>query len=126
VHVRGRERATHDQARADAQVGEEAQVCADAQVRADTQARAQGEANVQAQAGAQVQAAAAAAAEETNDRDVIPWLRALGYNAEAARRGAASCAHIPEASLEERVKAACQSLARHCIRRPAPVASSAP
>jgi 5-methylcytosine-specific restriction endonuclease McrA len=98
--------------------------------KASTQAKAsaseQARANARVQAEAKVQAQTAAGVEPASERDVIPWLRALGYNAEAARRGAANCAHIPEASLEERVKVACRSLARHCIRRPAPVVGSAP
>src|SRR6266581_5680576 len=35
--------------------------------------------------------------------DVIPWLRQLGFRADKARRAAAVCESIPEASLEERV-----------------------
>ena len=48
----------------------------------------------------------AAAAAEVEDRDVVPWLRQLGFSAAEARRGAARCADIPDASLEERVRVA--------------------
>ena len=75
-------------------------------------------------AKAKAQAEAAAAAEAARERDVIPWLRALGYNAETARRGAAACAHIPDAPLEERVRVALRSLAPNCVCRPRPVTSS--
>ncbi|MBI3538683.1 MAG: hypothetical protein HY076_00200 [Candidatus Eisenbacteria bacterium] len=37
-------------------------------------------------------------------RDVTPWLRGLGFRADEARRAAAACAAIPDASLEERVR----------------------
>ena len=45
--------------------------------------------------------ARAAAAEE-----VIPWLRALGFSAEEARRAAECCETVPDASLEQRVRLA--------------------
>jgi 5-methylcytosine-specific restriction endonuclease McrA len=41
---------------------------------------------------------------------VIPWLRALGFNAAEARRVAPRCDAIPESSLEERVKMALATL----------------
>jgi hypothetical protein len=65
-----------------------------------------------------------AATEIADERDVIPWLRQLGYNASRARKGADACAHIPDATLEERVKVALRALAPHCARWPAPSASS--
>src|SRR6266540_6214915 len=40
------------------------------------------------------------------ERDVIPWLRQLGFRADEARRAAAQCESIPEASLEQRVRLA--------------------
>jgi hypothetical protein len=43
---------------------------------------------------------------DAQDRDVVPWLRALGFNAAEARRAAARCEDMPEASLEERVRVA--------------------
>ena len=39
-------------------------------------------------------------------REVIPWLRALGFRAEEARWRAERCEAIPEASLEDRVRLA--------------------
>jgi hypothetical protein len=122
-----RRRTAEARARAQAKERADATARADerAAARADAQAGGQGQARAQAEA--KLHAGASTTAEVAHDdRDVIPWLRALGYNAEMARRGAANCAHIPDASLEERVKVACRSLARHCIRRPAPVAASTP
>jgi len=40
------------------------------------------------------------------DHSVVPWLRALGFSAAEARRAAERCEHVPDASLEERVRAA--------------------
>ncbi len=48
------------------------------------------------------------------ERDVIPWLRQLGFRADEARRAAAVCENIPEASLEERVRFALSLLAPPC------------
>jgi hypothetical protein len=49
---------------------------------------------------------ARAAAEQDKEHDVIPWLRQLGFTVSEAREAAAHCAHIPDASLEERVRMA--------------------
>ena len=49
---------------------------------------------------------------QADDRDVIPWLRALGIRADDARRAAKACGRIPDAPLEERVKLALGPLAR--------------
>ena len=46
------------------------------------------------------------AAESDPDTSVIPWLRSLGVRAEQAKRAAEAVAHLVDASLEERVKAA--------------------
>jgi len=43
---------------------------------------------------------------EADDQDVVPWLRALGFSAAEARRGAERCEGMPDAPLEERVRAA--------------------
>ena len=67
-----------------------------------------------------------AAAKVTIEKDVKPWLRALGFTAQEARRGAELCAHIPDATLEQRVRVAAGGLAPACMRTPAPAASSAP
>jgi hypothetical protein len=56
--------------------------------------------------------AAVAVADQADERDVIPWLRALGIRADDARRAAKACDSIPDAPLEERVKLALGSLAR--------------
>jgi hypothetical protein len=48
----------------------------------------------------------APAAEQAGDRDVIPWLRRLGFRADEARRAATLCDHLPDAPLGERVRVA--------------------
>ena len=53
------------------------------------------------------------------ERDVVPWLLALGFRSDEARRAAAECESIPEASLEERVRLALSRL-RPPHRRLAP------
>src|SRR5205823_1738618 len=75
-------------------------------------------AEARARAKAEEMATAAAAAATAREKDVIPWLRQLGYGPALARRGAESCAHLPDASLEERVKVACRSLASRCVQQP--------
>ncbi|MFI5370513.1 MAG: HNH endonuclease [Candidatus Eisenbacteria bacterium] len=57
------------------------------------------------------------------EHDVTPWLRALGFRADEARRAAARCDAIPGASLEERVRVALSSLAPARARRPASLPS---
>jgi hypothetical protein len=64
--------------------------------------------------------AQAAAAEQDPERDVAPWLRALGFRADEVRRATARCAAITNASLEERVRLAVSSLARGGLRRAIP------
>ena len=59
-----------------------------------------------AKARAAADARAAAAAERAKELDVVPWLRRLGFRADEARRAAARCEAIPDASLEERVRLA--------------------
>lgn len=59
------------------------------------------------------------------DRDVIPWLRSLGFRADEACRGASACEAMRDAPLEDRLRVALSSLAR--VRRgtthvPAPAA----
>jgi hypothetical protein len=88
-----------------------------------TQERAQERVPEQAQTGAQERVKAAE--ESTSQLDVRPWLRQLGFGAEEARRGAALCAHIPDAPLEQRVRVALWGLAPNCVRKTAPVASGA-
>jgi 5-methylcytosine-specific restriction endonuclease McrA len=55
----------------------------------------------------------AAADEQGEERDVVPWLRRLGLRADEARRAALRCESIPDASLEERLR-----LALSCLRPP--------
>ena len=47
--------------------------------------------------------------EQTDDRDVVPWLRALGFSTAEARHAAARCDDMPDATLEQRVRAALTS-----------------
>jgi hypothetical protein len=56
---------------------------------------------------------AAAADEQGEERDVVPWLRQLGFRADEARRAASVCETIPDVSLEERLR-----LALSCLRPP--------
>jgi 5-methylcytosine-specific restriction endonuclease McrA len=59
--------------------------------------------------GAQRAAAArraATAAEQEEERDVVPWLRRLGFRADEVRRAAAFCETTPAATLEGRLRQA--------------------
>jgi hypothetical protein len=90
---------------------------------AKTEAHSHGEAEAQAKAEGDAKRKSEAAA---SPHDVIPWLRQLGCSAQEARRGAALCAHLPDAPLDQRVRTALRGLAPACVRRAAPVAGSAP
>ena len=71
--------------------------------------RAAARAKAAARARAEVAAAserAEAAAEQATERDVVPWLRQLRFRDDEVRRAAAHCETIPDATLEERVRAA--------------------
>ena len=66
-------------------------------------------AEARAKAAALQQAAArerAIAVENAQERDVVPWLRQLGFRATEAREAAKLCESIPDAPLEERVRVA--------------------
>lgn len=52
------------------------------------------------------------AAKQDPDRDVMPWLRSLGFRADEAKRAAAHCESMSDASLEQRVRAATVFLGR--------------
>jgi len=65
---------------------------------------------------AQAARARAAAAEKSKEQDVVPWLRQLGFRADEARRAAAQCEGLPDASLEERVRLALSLLGPPCRR----------
>jgi hypothetical protein len=68
-------------------------------------------------AAARVQAAAAdQASGEGEDRDVVPWLRQLGFNASEAHRAAALCKDIPDASLEQRLRVALSCFGKRSTR----------
>jgi hypothetical protein len=81
---------------------------------ADFMCQKRDEARKRAEAGgAATIAAAGPAPAEEDDKDVIPWLRALGYRADQARYAAERCAGMPDdASLEQRVRVALSMLAR--------------
>jgi hypothetical protein len=49
---------------------------------------------------------------ETDEKDVTPWLRALGLRADEARWAAEWCAEMPDASLEERLRVALRAFGR--------------
>jgi len=69
----------------------------------------------EARAAAKAQAAARAktvAPEPESERDVVPWLRQLGFRPDEARRAAVFCETLPDASLEARVRAALAFLVR--------------
>ncbi|MBI5709029.1 MAG: hypothetical protein HZC42_01825, partial [Candidatus Eisenbacteria bacterium] len=64
-------------------------------------------------AAAEREAARAAAAERAQAAaEVIPYLRRLGFSADEARRAAARCESVPDASLEERVRVALSCFAK--------------
>ena len=48
--------------------------------------------------------------ESSEDRDVVPWLRGLGYSAAQARHAAESIECDPDASLEQRLRLALKAL----------------
>ena len=70
-----------------------------------------------AKTGASAAARAQSTAREKAE-EVIPWLRALGFRADEARRAAARCEAIPEAPLEERVRLALRSFDRRAVPAP--------
>jgi 5-methylcytosine-specific restriction endonuclease McrA len=84
------------------------------QAHAQKQEQAQALARATSEAAAKAQAQSEAA---TAIADVIPVLRELRFSAEEASRGAALCADIPDAPLEERVRVALRGLAPNCVRR---------
>ena len=116
------------QAKAIAEAKAEAAAEAWASAKANAEAKAQVIAEVKAHAAAKAQAnaeaKAQAAAEAASQKEVIPWLRALGCNAGTARRAAERCVGMVGASLERRVFVACQGLAPTSARRALPVGSA--
>jgi hypothetical protein len=79
-------------------------------------------AGTRAKSAAQQQATAretADAMEKAKERDVVPWLRQLGFRAVDAREAAKLCESIPDAPLERRVRVALsffhqRSHSHHC------------
>jgi 5-methylcytosine-specific restriction endonuclease McrA len=95
--------------------GARASAAAEARRAAQSEARARAAEKARAAAEARARAAAAAA-EAARERDVVPWLRQLGLRADEARRAAAHCEAMPDASLEQRVRAALSFLSRARFR----------
>ncbi len=82
-----------------------AKVCTAAAARAQATAAEQAPVEVPAEAPG-----------EYEDRDVVPWLRQLGFNTSEARRAAARCEDIPDASLEQRLRVALSCFRKRCTR----------
>ena len=74
---------------------------------------------------AKAQAKAAAKAAKERAEEIIPYLRELGYPLQRARRGVELTAHIPDAPIEERMRAALRGLAPKALRI-SPDGASAP
>ena len=81
-------------------------------------------ADAKTQARAEAEALARAEAEAASERDLVPWLRTLGFSLQEARHGAELCAHMPDTPLEERMKVALRGLAPRGVRRPVYVGAS--
>jgi hypothetical protein len=64
------------------------------------------EARARARSVAVARERTSAETEKVKESDVVPWLRALGFRADEARRAAALCDAVPGATLEERVRRA--------------------
>ena len=103
------------------QIAAESQVATEATAPESSVTAAQVEAEVDALIAATERAAeteqATAAATHAKELDVIPWLRALGFRLDDARRAAAHCVTIPDSSLEERVRRALAFLAPRAKRQ---------
>ena len=87
------------------------------------QARAQVEATTRAEAETRAKTEAAAA--RARHDEVIPWLRSLGFRPEEAKRGAAMCEGMADASLEARVQCALSGLGRARFQRSTQVVTPA-
>jgi hypothetical protein len=110
--ARGRAAATEEARALAAAAAEEARALA---------AAAAEDARVRAAAAAEEARARAAAVEE-----VVPWLRALGLRLDEARRAAARCEAIPDATLEARLRCALSGFARPARRCAAPAPQPMP
>ena len=88
---------------------------AEARVASKTRAATARAAAARAQAAAAVQGPAETTL-DAEDRDVVPWLRALGFSAAEARRAAERCEDIPDASLEERLRVALSCFSKRSTR----------
>jgi len=91
---------------------------------AEFRAAARARADAQEPERAAAKARAAAADRTTDDNDVVPWLRGLGFSAAEARRGAERCAHMPDATLEERVRHALSCFRVRGTHVPAPMTAA--
>jgi len=91
------------------------QAAAEARAAAKTRVPEARAAAAPAQAAAAEQGQAGSAS-DAEDRDVVPWLRALGFSAAEARGAAERCGQIPDASLEERLRVALSCFGKRCTR----------
>jgi hypothetical protein len=91
----------------------EAKRAAAQQARAAARERAAAEKRAAAEARdwAKAEASERAAIERDPKRSVIPWLRQLGCGPSDAREAAKLCEHMPDAPMEEKIKAALRHLA---------------
>ncbi len=83
---------------------------------AAAEARADAKARAATAACAQTAAVDHATGDDGEDRDVVPWLRTLGFNASEARHAAARCEDIPDASLEQRLRVALSCFGKRSTR----------
>ena len=95
------------------------------EARARTKAKAEAKARAEAEASAKAEAKARAAADRARRDEVIPWLRSLGFKPEEAKRGAAMCENMADASLEARVQRALSGLGSARFQMATQAASSA-
>lgn len=76
------------------------------QKKRDEARRERAEARLRAREAKAQSRADAEAREQDPECSVIPWLRRLGFRLDEARRAAARCAHLSDAPMAERVRAA--------------------
>ena len=89
-------------------------------------AAAEARAAAKQRASARTPAAGQKRASANDDQDVIPWLRALGFNAAEARRAAERCEAMAEAPIEERVRVALTGFRAPGTRNERPTTAMAP
>ncbi len=96
------------------------------QARADAEAaRVAAAADRERERVAATRAKAAATAAKARIDELVPWLQRLGCSVGEARRAAAHAEHLPDAPLEERLRAALRTLAPPGCRPVAPFSKGA-